>query len=627
MDCFTLLYSYLAILKVLIMGKVLPKKKITKLTIRSLHIDVRSHVDDVRHSLEDLIFSETKETERSLFKKRIKVVLSLTILFMIVGSYLSPKGKADSSIFYPTTCLGGWNNPHNAEGEPQLKSNENEEDFTDQNSAILPETIKAEIYCGNFVGAVQEKTRPTKILVSLSWSKGKNILTQKKVEGESFASSTGEILDHASTTEVSFTLVDPKATSSETQTATSSENSSVTKEASSTSLVNDIVDSVQDTFKNIFEKENQSSSSSAVTPSDPSLEKNNTIAPSVENSQKEDKLPVEENKPTSFLDNFIEKIVRNFVKNAYAEEIASTTEVNLPSSDILEKNVTDVVSTTTATEKIALPEEIKENSKKEETLNSEKKENSLSLENSTTTVDATTTENASSTNSPDIALGFNLDEESQNNFLEVFYTLDGVLWKSLGKVDEKSMKYRTFEIPTTATTSWADLSRIQIKVQLLDKIDLTPAVYLDGIAMEVLYETPVIHEHPDFDRDVLLKDKTDDGIRVVTINNSDTNAEEIWYTTVIGQGEYGVAPGSWVEIPSDQAYLPYKFIDIYGQNIFLLDEAQKLLWVKNLQKETNDGIGLVLGGTTTVQFVKANGEEWIFDYHYKTKNAVVRIKG
>ena len=59
--------------------------------------------------------------------------------------------------------------------------------------------------------------------------------------------------------------------------------------------------------------------------------------------------------------------------------------------------------------------------------------------------------------------------------------------------------------------------RVQIKIQSKRHIDETPTVYLDGIKVEVLYDTDLLHMHPDFARDTILKDETFDGIRVVTI--------------------------------------------------------------------------------------------------------------
>jgi hypothetical protein len=51
-----------------------------------------------------------------------------------------------------------------------------------------------------------------------------------------------------------------------------------------------------------------------------------------------------------------------------------------------------------------------------------------------------------------------------------------------------------------------------------------------------------------------------------------------------------------------------------------------MLWVTNLKKETNDGIGFVEGASTTISFTKSNGEEWLFEYNNVTKVGLVRIK-
>jgi hypothetical protein len=121
------------------------------------------------------------------------------------------------------------------------------------------------------------------------------------------------------------------------------------------------------------------------------------------------------------------------------------------------------------------------------------------------------------------------DNQFQNNFLEVLYTFDGLSWVSLGELNEISMKYRTFEIPVTASTSWGDMSHLQIKVIAIRHEKDTPTVYLDGIKVEVLYETELSHSHPDFARDTILKDEIIDGIRIVTIINSENSLHEIWY--------------------------------------------------------------------------------------------------
>ena len=586
----------------------------SRLYIKAKRID--SHIDSVKSSINRLVFSGIHKTDEN--RKKRRVITSLIVLFLlsVLGSFLSPKGKAELAIFYPTACLGGWVNPNNAEGEIQVESNADEKEFNKNNSAILPSTTNADIYCGNFTGSIEENTKPTKILVSLSWSKGESLELEHKIIGDSFASSSGEILDSASTTEVSFTLSSSTEDASSTvpvslDTEISTTTSTTTKETNEdASLINNIIDKAGELFGNMFNSSNEATTSvpvpSVTEPATVKVEEvpTNEVAPP---PQRE--IPLNENATTSFLDRALERFAGYFIKKVFAEEIASSTGDSINDSQVLSENN----STTTV-----------ENEVQMNTSSSSIDTVLASTTNSTSTEGSSTETQASS--SVDVVLDSNAEDLSPNNFLEVLYTFDGIVWKSLGKINEASMKYRTFEIPVTATTSWNDINQLQIKVQPVQRIDATPTVYLDGIKVEVLYETPIIHEHPDFARDPILKDKSDDGVRVVSIINSDTNAHEIWYTTIGEQGSYGVAPGTFVQVKLDQESSLYKLIDIYGENIFWLDESKKLLWVTSLQKGTNDGIGLNQNGTTTVSFNKTNGEEWIFEYNNTTKVGVARIK-
>ncbi len=648
------------------MGKILPKKKFFKSSIYSPKLNVGSHIDNVRNSLENLIFANEKETERTLLKKRIKVVAIVTMFLMVIGSVMSPKGQAEVATFYPTACLGGWKNTQNAEGEPQTKSNNDEKEFSKENSAILQASINADIYCGSFIGNIEENTKPTKIIVSLAWSRGEDIVLTQEITGDSFASSSGEILDMSSTTEVSFTLsssTEENASSSDVEINTSSTTVEVDTNSTTTnvelnkdnsSLLDKVIDIVGEVIGNVFGGGNEDATSTpndTVPPQTETVPTQETItepqtpqteaptnAPAVEVAPEPS--PVSEptpapapapeipTEPTSFINNILEKFATYFVNRVFAEEVATSSEENIISNNTKEESGTTTAVTTPEIVEIKPINEIVTGVNEEINL-----EGDIVSTSSTSTVEidnSSTTESTSTESFLDSALNIIMDgneeDESPNNFLEVLYTFDGVVWKSLGKVNEASMKYRTFEIPVTATTSWNDMQQLQIKVKPIQRIDVAPTVYLDGIKVEVLYETPVLHQHPDFSRDTILKDKSDEGVRVVSIINSDTNITEIWYTTTDTQGNYGVAPGTWVQVELDQSDISNKLIDIYGQNIFWVDEVSKLLWVTNLQKGTNDGMGLVSGASTTINFTKANGEDWIFEYNSLTKTGLVRIK-
>lgn len=480
-----------------------------------------SHIDGVTKSLEGLVFSYADKVDKTLQKKYLMLAISSIVLLVVLGSFISPKGKADSSIFYPESCLGGWINPPHAQGEPQTTSNGDEAQFTKDNSAILPKNTNAEMYCGNFKGTFDAATHPTKILVSLALTKGADIALETIATGTEIVASSSSDLSAASST----TIIDPLILASTTSsgeatttvtsslvTATTSDTTASTTilDASSTvpvviasstpivspeeprSIIGNVIESVKDSILNLFNTSTpaaQETDTVIVPPPAPIVEPVPVSAPASE--------------PTSLLLYIKNQMMSLLATRVFAEEVATSSEVfgtSTPSivptsksiSDILTESTTSV-STTTLLEGTSTP--------------------GIS--------DASSTEIVSATSTPqDIYL---------DNFLEVLYTFDGVTWISLGDLNEISMKYRTFEIPVATTTSWSDMGQLQIKIQAKRHLDETPTVYLDGIKVEVLYETSVAHTHPDFARDTILKDEILDGVRVVTIINNDTLQQEVWY--------------------------------------------------------------------------------------------------
>ncbi len=600
---------------------------------------------------------------------------------VLIATYISPKSSAESVIFYPTSCLGGWNNVTHAEGVMDVEGNINETSFTATNSAVLPTGVSADVYCGGFTGEFKENTKPTKIILAISWSKGEKVLieatstasTTVAITSESFASSSLEILDSASSSVVSFTLA--TTTPEELPIASSTNNDS--SESTILPLLNETTEEiVSTTTPSITPSQDQpiivtppveTESTPSLTPQPAPPTGETPLTPV---SQEDTTTPP--NPIVSFLGTFLQLFRGAFGEYAYAEEpeveqteisspptvtpiiatsennqpqiIDSITGATIPNTEISSSSPTTQIETTPLNQ--GLLERITDSIQTQVQLPdlfsaiASSSEMIIPASTSTFTYDASssfdilsstmlstssiiTDSNSSSTY---LTSDQSQEDEAQNNFLEILYTYDGVTWKSLGKVNEDSLVYRTFEIPVTATTAWDDLSQLQIQIRPFPRIDETPTIYLDGMKLDVIYETPVEHEHPDFTRDTILKDKSDDNVRVVSIINADTNNKEIWYTTITTQGEFGIAPGTWVRLDIDQARTSYRLVEIYGRYLFWVDDIGKMLWTTNLEKNVNEGVALIQQGTTTVPFVKSNGELWYFDYNALTKQGVLRIE-
>ena len=76
-------------------------------------------------------------------------------------------------------------------------------------------------------------------------------------------------------------------------------------------------------------------------------------------------------------------------------------------------------------------------------------------------------------------------------FLEISYTLDSVNWTALGKINKNNWRDAQFELPLT---NWADIQKVQIEIKAIPTVDEQPTIYLDGMWLEVEYETSLIFQ-------------------------------------------------------------------------------------------------------------------------------------
>lgn len=538
--------------------------------------EVNSTIDGVEKSLNDLVFSYSEHIDRTLQKKHIMMAVSSMVLLIVLGSFISPKGKAESSVFYPDTCLGGWINPQYAQGEQDTTSNGDESQFTKHNSAVLPKNTNAEMYCGNFKGKFDQETKPTKIIVSLALTKGSDLLLEDTIESGLVATSSVSAIPSASSSDLilaSSTLEMGSSTiPTESSTTTSSFSSSTEASAvatssgsaipsepvnsivvasatpsnpiqETTSAVTNVIDSLKESIINLFENNKDSTpvTDTVIVPPAP-VEQAPAPAPAPAPEPAATPVPESAPSPTSLLDSSVLNLLSLFSKNifekVYAEEIATSSE-SLPTSieEVVEGGAQETLPVVLPVEPVTT-QEVTQVATSLPDIMQEATTTSFIIASSTEVfvgsssfILASTTDStvSSGTIASPSEIAPEADNQFQNNFLEVFYTFDGVTWVSLGELNEISMKYRTFEIPVSASTSWNDLAQLQVKVVAKRHTEETPTVYLDSIKVEVLYETLISHAHPDFARDTILKDEIVDGIRIVTIVNHETKEEEVWY--------------------------------------------------------------------------------------------------
>jgi hypothetical protein len=85
--------------------------------------------------------------------RRLIALGAVVVIGLIV--FVGLPGSARIATFHPETCLGGWENPTFAEGAPDVLTGSRNIAFSSANSA-MNRNISADIFCGNFKGAIPE---------------------------------------------------------------------------------------------------------------------------------------------------------------------------------------------------------------------------------------------------------------------------------------------------------------------------------------------------------------------------------------------------------------------------------------------------------------------------------------
>jgi hypothetical protein len=124
-----------------------PKRRIVSLKKRTIRIELT--IQQIKAFVKDNVYRS--------FAISILLLLAVALTFSLTT-------KANIGEFYATSCLGGWENPQNAEGSPETR---NGSAFSQQNSAVLKNTL-SEIFCGGFSGEIPQNSKPAQATLYLS---------------------------------------------------------------------------------------------------------------------------------------------------------------------------------------------------------------------------------------------------------------------------------------------------------------------------------------------------------------------------------------------------------------------------------------------------------------------------
>jgi hypothetical protein len=407
---------------------------------------------------------------------RVGVTVVTALIVALVAIHYSLTGFASTADFYPSSCLGNWDNVQSALGKPDVAPGAST--FSALNSATFA-TSTAQMFCGNFSGdtdisQLTDKSFESANLV-LSWNfifpdiNSTTVITagggddnnnSSSTAGDSSSSdmapaatssstqtSTPEISsDGSSTDDNSSSTIEATATTTApttTTTATATTNANTTATATttiSTSTVATPPAASSSTTPSTSNTDNATSAAPLPAPTTPTSTP--TLAPTPDTVSSD-------TAPTSWL--------RDLIGIAYADETSSL--VADTSTTIDTSTIEGVDSSTLITS----------------TSDAQTESQTSSLPQPTPiTVNTSMFQNIVVPSSTGDAV------------LAIVYSTDGVTWQPLVNIDSSNWQEARYPIPIH---SWAELQHLQVAFVGLGATS-SPQIFLDAAGVEVSYTDP-----------------------------------------------------------------------------------------------------------------------------------------
>ncbi|HEY4478104.1 MAG TPA: hypothetical protein VJB09_02415, partial [Candidatus Paceibacterota bacterium] len=456
-----------------------------------------------------------------LRKEALGRALGFLVLIFILGSFFYT--EANVATFYADTCLGGWQNSNNASGKPEVA--DGGADFSDGNSAVLSNSI-ADIFCSGFKGDTPKEGTavPKKFVLKFSW-----LVTDSPIVVESTVPSVEGILENGT----------PAPTTEETpsvEPAGSEEGKLEIIEVKNDSDIPELQsDPVTEPEPNTTDPES-TPVPEPVPEATPAPEPAPEATPAPEPASTPDPVPAPEPTPEpapqSFLDRIITKVFAQEVapeSTPVPEPVPEATPAPEPTPvpapeptpepvvPVVTAETTDALETTDTSNSVLVTEEAAPDpvpeTEVETKIETEVEATSTPVENDTSAEEVVA-------EPLPVAVDLIKEEPVSDDFLEVSYTIDGLGWKSLGKVSKTSWQNTSFEITDPDIKTWEDLSKVQISIKNLPTIDTPPIVYLDSVYLEVEYD------NVEPEKELPIIEVTDEGLGAITSDVTDFGSDD-----------------------------------------------------------------------------------------------------
>ena len=380
-------------------------------------------------------------------RHRVAIVAVLAVALAGIATRYVLIGFASTADFYPSSCLGNWENVENALGKPSLPAGSPMAAFTTLNSAFFG-TSTAQMFCGNFVGDtdIHELTGKSfeEADLVLSWTFAFPQAQPTAAPGAGGGGGGDLISPSASSSDASSpddASMQAAPTSTDETSSLPSDDASPVPSSSTPDAGGTPTPVPADASSSVSAPSSDTGDTTNATPPPPPADTNSdTVSPAPPATDGTDSGA----SPTSWL--------KKLVGIAYADDAsssiaidASTTELAVDSSTPL----TDASSAEQGTPNVPEPAPISVNTS--------------------------------------VFQNIAVPTSTANAVLAIVYSTDGATWQPLVNIDSSNWQQARYRIPIA---SWQELEHLQVAFVGLGASS-SPPVYLDAAGVEVSYmDTP-----------------------------------------------------------------------------------------------------------------------------------------
>jgi len=406
--------------------------------------------------------------------------------------------RAEVADFYPSTCLGEWENPSNAQGEPETFGMVAPV-FNASNSAVYAAS-SSQIFCGGFLPPDYDtKGEIENVVLTLVWQ-----VEDVAAELGILQTEVGSIVSTSSTIDIttSTPLDDARGKPSVVSPSTGSGDTEVEPPPPAATTVTTATTSLEAANAAITTE-----TTSTPTTTQPEIPENPTST--IEEPPLEEPPTNSSSTTTSFLKpNYLSFLWFWNINPVFAAEEATSTHRDTqasassdpqpnssPQASSVQATSTEVVSGQGESAPLPVNETTTPAAAEEppvaETQINQSTSSPAQISEESLGNQATST----ITSSGNIALPSVIEASPpDDNFLQVSYSVNGTDWIELAKVSPENWQNLTVTVPVT---TWEEKEQLQIKIAgIPTSLAEIPKVYLDGILVETHYAISVFGTQP-----------------------------------------------------------------------------------------------------------------------------------